>query len=90
MFVHSCYGGFGFAVNGETKGICIFNKVSEIKLSCMKMINYSMKYGVGEISRYLKVERDLIKTWAYLFSDYLSVDANPGKGKQRMFIDTDI
>src|SRR3569623_888206 len=41
-------------------------------------------------TRYLKVERDLVKTWSYLFSDYLSTGANPGKGRQRKFTATDI
>lgn len=54
------------------------------------MINYSMKYGVSETARLLNVDRETIKTWAYTFSDYLSSEANPGKGKVRHFLISDI
>ncbi|MBS1511021.1 MAG: hypothetical protein JST86_09280 [Bacteroidetes bacterium] len=49
------------------------------------MINYSMKYGVSEAARLLKQKKETLKTWTYVFSDYLSPDANPGKGKIRRF-----
>ncbi|QHV97294.1 hypothetical protein [Spirosoma endbachense] len=49
------------------------------------MINYSMKYGVSETARFFGVDRDTLKTWAYVFAGYLSSEANPGKGKARQF-----
>jgi hypothetical protein len=54
------------------------------------MINYSMKYGVAGTARLLNVDRGTVKTWAYTFSEYLSSDANPGKGKVRQFLINDI
>ncbi len=54
------------------------------------MFNISMKYGVSESARLLGVDRFLIKKWAYLFSDYLSSEANPGKEKVRVFTITDL
>ena len=54
------------------------------------MINYSMKYSVSETARLLNVDRETIKIWAYTFSDYLSSEANPGKGKVRHFLIGDI
>ncbi len=44
-----------------------------------------MKYTVADAANNLKVEKDLIKTWAFKFSDYLSPSANPPKGEQREF-----
>lgn len=49
-----------------------------------------MQYGVGEASRILEVNRDVIKSWAYKFSEYLSKDANPEKGRSRTFSIEDI
>lgn len=49
-----------------------------------------MKYGVSEAARILSIDRETLKTWAYLFSDYLSLEANPGKGKARQFLIDDI
>lgn len=49
-----------------------------------------MKYGVSETARLLDVDRKIVKTWAFLFSYYLSSEANPGKGKVRCFLLNDI
>lgn len=49
-----------------------------------------MKYGVSETTRLFDVDRDTIKKWAYIFSDYLSVEANPEKGTPRQFAINDI
>lgn len=49
-----------------------------------------MIYGVSETARLLNVDRETIKTWAYTFSDYLSSEANPDKGKVRRFLISDI
>ncbi|WP_157098056.1 hypothetical protein [Niabella ginsenosidivorans] len=54
------------------------------------MINYFMKYGVLETARLLEVDRDTIKKWAYIFSNYLSSEANPEKGKPRRFTINDV
>lgn len=54
------------------------------------MINYSMKYGVSETARLLGVDRDTIKKWAFIFSNYLSSGANPEKENPRQFIIDDI
>lgn len=42
-----------------------------------------MIYGLSETARLFNVDRDTIKTWSYTFSDYLSLEANPGKEKIR-------
>lgn len=49
-----------------------------------------MKFSVADVARILKTEKDLIKTCAYKFSDYLSSNANPSKGKTREFVLEDI
>jgi hypothetical protein len=49
-----------------------------------------MKYGVSETARLLGVDRDTIKKWAFIFSNYLSSGANPGKEKFRQFTIEDI
>lgn len=54
------------------------------------MPNYDLRYGISEVARIFNVERDLIKTWLYIFSDYLNKEANPGKGKQKKFTVEDI
>lgn len=54
------------------------------------MINYSLKYGVEETARMFGVDRQTIKKWAYIFADYLSSKANPGKGLVRQFIIEDV
>lgn len=48
-----------------------------------------MKFGVSKIARELDVDRNLVKTWAYHFKDYLSPDANPKKGTPRQFTPQD-
>lgn len=54
------------------------------------MINYSMKYGVSEVARLLEVDRQKLKTWAYIFPEYLSSGANPEKGEIRQYLINDI
>jgi hypothetical protein len=49
------------------------------------MPNYNLKFTVGDAARIFKVEKDLIKTWAYKFSEYLHSKANPSKGESREF-----
>jgi hypothetical protein len=54
------------------------------------MINYSLKYGVAETARMFDVDRQTIKTWAYIFAEYLSSGANAGKGLVRQFTIEDV
>jgi len=54
------------------------------------MINYGLKYRVSDISKFLKVDKKLVKDWTYYFSDYLNPKANPKKGKEREFTKDDI
>lgn len=54
------------------------------------MINYALKYKVSDISRILRVEKKLVKDWAYHFSEYLNPYANPHKGVEREFTVEDI
>lgn len=54
------------------------------------MANYSLKYTVAEVARIFDVDKDLVKTWAYKFSDYLSSAANPVKGATRILTIDDI
>ncbi|MDO6803942.1 hypothetical protein Q4595_15940 [Wenyingzhuangia sp. 1_MG-2023] len=49
------------------------------------MQNNSLKYGVSEVSKILKVEKDLIKKWSFYFKEYLNYGANPDKGVQRKY-----
>ena len=44
-----------------------------------------MKFSVGEIAKILQVEKELVKTWSYKFSEHLSSAANPSKGTPRIF-----
>lgn len=44
-----------------------------------------MKFSVSEVARMFEVKRDVVKTWAYHFSEYLTPEANPSKGKPRIF-----
>lgn len=46
---------------------------------------YNAQFSVADIARILKVEKDTVKKWSYLFSNYLSSSANPPKGKTREF-----
>jgi hypothetical protein len=54
------------------------------------MPRYDMKFGVSEAARIFEVDRNLVKTWAYRFSDYLGPGANPGKGIPRQFSAEDL
>jgi len=54
------------------------------------MFNYNMKFTVADAARILKVEKDLIKEWAYKFSSYLNAKTNPDKGQPREFNIDDI
>lgn len=56
-----------------------------INFAGMQMLNYNMKFTVADVGRILKIEKDLIKTWTYKFSDYLSSNSKPDKGKPREF-----
>lgn len=56
----------------------------------MMILKYDMKFGVSEVARLFKVDRDLVKTWAYHFSEYLKSDANPPKGTPRVFSAEDL
>lgn len=56
----------------------------------MRILKYSLKFSVAEVARILKVDKSLIKTWAYKFSAYLTQNANPEKGKPREFLLEDI
>jgi hypothetical protein len=49
-----------------------------------------MLRGVAEARRILGVDRDQVKTWAYLFRDYLSNSANPPSGQPRQFTEEDL
>lgn len=44
-----------------------------------------MKFTVAEASKIFKVEKKVIKDWSYLFSDYMSLEANPATGMKRIF-----
>jgi len=49
------------------------------------MPNYFDKYGVSEVAKLLHSDKNTIKKIAFHFSDYLSNEANPGKGITRFF-----
>lgn len=53
-------------------------------------IKYDMKFGVSEVARVFEVDRDIVKTWAYHFSEYLTPEANPSKGTPRVFSRDDL
>ncbi len=38
----------------------------------MQEINYNLKFSVGDAAHIFKVQKDIIKTWCYKSSDYLS------------------
>ncbi|WP_321368518.1 MerR family transcriptional regulator [uncultured Draconibacterium sp.] len=54
------------------------------------MPNYTLKYGVSEIAEILNVDKNLIKTWTFHFSEYLNKKASPKKGIQREYTNNDI
>jgi len=54
------------------------------------MVNYSAEFTVSQVADIFKIEKDLIKKWSYIFSDYLNPKANPPKGISRKFTRNDI
>lgn len=51
----------------------------------MEVLNYNMIFTVAEVANILNVDKQLIKTIAYKFSEYLNPKANPIKGVSREF-----
>lgn len=49
-----------------------------------------MNRNVAEAARILGANREQVKTWAWTYKDRLSEQANPGKGKPRLFTDSDM
>lgn len=49
-----------------------------------------MRLSISEVAKLIKVERELIKTWAFQFAEYLNPMANPDKGTPRQFILSDV
>jgi hypothetical protein len=49
-----------------------------------------MNRNVSQTALILGVEGDQVKTWAWLFKEYLSPQANPVKGSPRSFTDSDV
>lgn len=45
---------------------------------------------ISEVAQHLGVDRDTVKTWATEFAEHLSLTANPPKGKERQFGETDL
>ena len=45
---------------------------------------------ISEVARDLGVDRDTVKTWTTEFAEHLSLTANPPKGKERQFCETDL
>jgi len=56
----------------------------------MTLKKYSLNYGVLESAKIFEVERQTIKSWAYIFSAYLSSNANPGTGLTSCFTIADM
>ena len=54
-----------------------------------KPINF-MDRTVSQTARVLETDIQQVKTWAWLFKDYLSTGANPAKGQVRTFTDEDV
>jgi hypothetical protein len=50
----------------------------------------SIQFTVAKAAEILKVDKQLIKKWAYHFANYLSKEANPAKGITRLFSVDDI
>src|ERR1051326_2213187 len=46
--------------------------------------------NVSQTAKILEVDIQQVKRWAWLFKDYLSDGANPGKGVSRSFADSDV
>jgi hypothetical protein len=49
-----------------------------------------MNRNVSQTARILGVNVQQVKTWAWLFKEYLSPGANPAKGRSRAFTDSDV
>lgn len=49
-----------------------------------------MNRNVSQTARILGVDVQQVKTWAWLFKEYLSSQANPAKGCPRAFTDSDV
>jgi len=49
-----------------------------------------MNRNVSQTALILGVEGEQVKTWAWLFKEYLSPQANPAKGSPRSFSDSDL
>ena len=49
-----------------------------------------MDRNVSQTALILGVDRQQVKTWAWVFRDHLSCQANPGKGLPRRFTDSDV
>jgi len=45
---------------------------------------------ITEVARLLDVDRDAVIRWATKFAEYLSLTANPKKGKERHFTEADL
>jgi transposase len=45
---------------------------------------------ISEAAKFVGVGRDSVKQWATEFAEYLSLTANPGKGKERKFMESDV
>lgn len=56
----------------------------------MRKVNYELIFSPADIARILQVEVDVVKTWSLVFAEYLSRDANPGKGIPRRFSSDDL
>ena len=53
-------------------------------------INYSLLFGMSEVTKTLKVDKKFILAYIYHFSDFFSPQAKPQKGLKRLFILNDI
>ena len=49
-----------------------------------------MNRTVSQTARILSVDVQQVKTWAWLFKEHLSSQANPAKGRPRAFTDSDV
>jgi len=49
-----------------------------------------MNRNVSQTARILGVDNQQVKTWAWLFKEHLSPQANPAKGRSRTFTDSDV
>ena len=47
-------------------------------------------HTTGQISKLLQVNEQTVRRWGAEFSEYLSIHANPDKGKTRLFTDDDL